>query len=219
MQWLKGVWFYVFLCWLGILSLGSGMCVQAAQQESQASVKAEETVLTDVRNAPSVRGKWVKHGKDYEFRKRGGRLASAEWLKIRGRIYRFDDRGYRVSGWYTYLGHKYYFDKKGRMVTGWLRQAKDFRGRRFFKKDGKLASGEWIKSRGKYYYFKDSGKLAKGWLTLAGKKYYLGNSGARVTGEQFIKNKWYYFDRKGVYHPEKKLDNKVNPNKPMLALT
>ena len=62
-------------------------------------------------------------------------------------------------------------------------------------------------------------KAGKGWLTLEGKKYYLGNSGARVTGEQFIKGRWYYFDRKGVYHPEKKPDNQVNPNKPMLALT
>lgn len=219
MRWLKGVWMSVFLCCFGLLSLGSGMCAQAAQHESEVPGTPVEQVLKDVRKAPSMRGKWVKHGKYYSFHKRSGSLAANEFLKIKGEIYRFDDNGYRVTGWCDYQEHKYYFDKKGRMVTGWLKQTGDFRGRRFFKKNGKMASGEWIRSRGKFYYFKASGKLAKGWFTLEGKKYYLGNSGARVTGEQFIKGKWYYFDRKGVYHPEKKVDNEVNPNKPMLALT
>ncbi|MDO5338451.1 MAG: hypothetical protein Q4E89_13620, partial [Eubacteriales bacterium] len=85
---------------------------------------------------------------------------------------------------------------------------------------GRLQTSRWIQTRNKYYYVNKNGRmLTSCWLTLNGKKYYLSSSGARVSGEQYINGRSYYFNANGVYNPDIRVLQPVDPNKPMVALT
>lgn len=207
----------------------TGVSQAETQTEKQTETQTEtqngtetswpETVrLKNVRNAPEKKGKWVKRkGGNYAWKLEDGTVARNEWLKIKNKIYRFDENGFRITGWHSYLGRRYYAATDGAMVTGWQKIGKF---RYYFKKNGVMASSEWIRSRGEYYYFGTKGRMKKGWLTMPdGKKYYLDSRGVRVTGDFFIKDKGYHFNDAGVYQPGVKVTNAVNPEKPMIALT
>lgn len=125
-------------------------------------------------------------------------------------------RGNKTAGWYTCDGKKYYVTSDGVMATGWQKIGKNTY---YFRKNGVMAAAKWKKSRGKYYYFGAKGKMRTGWLTLGKKKYYLDDSGARVTGDYFIGDKGYHFNQYGVYRPKVKVQPRVDPSKPMVALT
>lgn len=122
----------------------------------------------------------------------------------------------KETGWYTYNGKKYYVDAGGTMVTGWKKIGKHTY---YFKKNGVMVSGKWSKIHGEYYYFGAKGRMRTGWLTLGNKKYYLDSNGVRVTGDYFINDKGYHFTKAGVYRPNVKVKSRVDPKKPMVALT
>lgn len=125
-------------------------------------------------------------------------------------------RGNKEKGWYTWEGKRYYVATNGARVTGWRKIG---RHTYYFKKSGVMAVSQWIKSRGEYYYVGAKGRMRKGWLTLGKKRYYLDENGARVTGDYFIGDKGYRFNKAGVYRPGVKVKSRINPNKPMIALT
>lgn len=60
------------------------------------------------------------------------------------------------------------------------------------------------------------GTKASGWTNIGHDTYYFGENGKRVEGKQEILGSTYYFDEGGKFDVEK---NKVNPAKPMIALT
>lgn len=126
------------------------------------------------------------------------------------------EKGNKEKGWYTYNGKKYYVKANGTRASGWLKIGKHTY---YFKKNGVMAASKWVKSQGNYYYLGAKGRMRTGWLTLDGKKYYLDATGARVTGDYFIGDKGYHFTKTGVYRPGVKVKSRVNPNKPMVALT
>lgn len=125
-------------------------------------------------------------------------------------------KGNKVKGWYSCNGKKYYVNASGVRVSGWQKIGKHTY---YFRKNGVMVSGKWIKSQGEYYYLGAKGRMRTGWLTLNGKKYYLDSDGVRVTGDYFIGDKGYHFTKTGVYRPGVKVKSRINPNKPMVALT
>lgn len=97
----------------------------------------------------------------------------------------------------------------------WVRRKKAVKFR--YRKGG-FAKSTWHRIGGKLYYFKANGRMATGWQKVDGKKYYFGKDGAARTGLQFIGDRWYYFRKNGSLNRKKKVP-KINPNKPMVALT
>lgn len=125
-------------------------------------------------------------------------------------------RGNEVKGWYRCDGKRYYVTSKGARAVGWQKIGRHLY---FFRKNGTMAASKWVKNQGKYYYFGTKGRMRTGWLTLGKKKYYLDEEGARATGNYFIGDKGYHFNRYGVYKPRVKVSSRVDPDKPMVALT
>ena len=72
--------------------------------------------------------------------------------------------------------------------------------------------GDW--EEGKFKFLE--GHYASGWTNLGPDTYYFGEDGKRVTGVQNIGGVTYHFKENGVFDMQK---NKVNPNRPMIALT
>ena len=60
------------------------------------------------------------------------------------------------------------------------------------------------------------GTYAIGWLNIWEDTYYFDEEGKKVTGEKTIGLETYYFQEDGKFDTEK---NKINPNRPMIALT
>lgn len=164
-----------------------------------------------------MRTGWVKaKGKRY-FLNPKGIMAFEKWVKSKGRYYYLKADGSMATGWLALHKRKYYLNADGSRAAGWKRiDGSDYY---FNSRNGVMQSRKWVTYKGKAYYLKSNGKMAKGWLTLGKKKYYLDSQGARVAGENYINGKWYYFSKKGVYDPKKKISTKVDPNKPMIALT
>lgn len=76
--------------------------------------------------------------------------------------------------------------------------------------------------KNKYGDFEDTkfklldGTYASGWMNVSDDTYYFGEGGSYVVGEVEIDGRTYYFREDGKFDNEK---NKINPNRPMIALT
>lgn len=210
-----------------ILLSVNGFCTQVSaaetetvEKETQAVTQGQERViLSNVKKAPEALGKWVKSRKKYRFRQKDGTFAANTWLKIKGKYYYFNENGFRIQGFFNYAnGNRYYLGKNGAMVTGWQKIKKKYY---YFGKNGAMKRSCWVKTKGKYYYVNGKGRRLKNhWVTVDGKKYYVDEDGVKVTKSRYVGEKACYFDRNGIYHPGKKVKERlVNPKKKMVALT
>lgn len=150
--------------------------------------------------APSVtaEAKWVKVAKNkyrYTTNAAGTKYYKNKWVKIKGKYYYFDKKGYRKTGWLTYKGNKYYMNKKGVRVTGF----KTIKKRKYyFSKKGVMIKG-WLKSKGNYYYADSKGVIQKGLKQIDNHVYYFDTSGKRVSGAHIVLgNMTYYFANNGT---------------------
>lgn len=178
---------------------------------------------------------WKKYRNYRYFLNHKGELQTGWFPYKNGQYYANTRTGVMRTGWFTWHKNKYYFGKDGKMAKGWRTIQKN---RYYFGKDGKIAKGfenigsavyyftgsgrmvtGWQRYHNKYYYLKADGKMAKGWLKSKGKKYYLREDGTRTTGDAFIEGQWYHFKNNGVYDPKAKVTPKIDPQKPMVALT
>lgn len=127
-----------------------------------------------------------------KFKRWDGSYVENDFVTCRGKTYYFGDKGERLTGWQEMNNAKYYFNKKGVMKTGWMETD-----------DGK-------------YYFNGDGTMHLGWLAVDDAKYYFGRDGKMLTGEQKIGARAAVFAKDGKL---KSIENGVDPNKPMMALT
>ena len=119
-------------------------------------------------------GRWVYSRFGKWWRYTDGTFPVNVRLRIDGKVYRFDARGYVVTGWYREGDQWSYYGLDGAQALGWAR-----------------IRGTW------YYFDPSSGAMRTGWLTEGGYTYYLSSSGAMVTGPRWIDGKRYVFDRNG----------------------
>ncbi len=63
----------------------------------------------------------VKSGTKYKYFCADGKYAVSKWVKVSGKWYHFDARGYMQKGWLKYSGKWYYFNKDGSMRTAPLK--------------------------------------------------------------------------------------------------
>ena len=163
---------------------------------SAPTLKAPAYQLADVTQAKIADGVFIsKNGKKH-FKAADGRLLKSRWINLNGSIY--------------------YLDKKGRKFTGWV----IYRGNRYRTGPHSLYIRRKFVSAGKTYYAGKKGRVAVSrWIKLDGDTYYAGPRGILLTGEHFINGKWVYFDKNGKYKKNHVFLNKVDPSRPMLALT
>ena len=119
-------------------------------------------------------GRWITSSRGTWWRYDDGTYPRNVRLRIDGKVYRFDARGYVVTGWSRVDGKWSYYGADGAQAFG------------------------WTKIRGTWYYLDPStGVVHTGWLKDGDHWYYLTRSGAMVTGVRWIDGTRYVFDAAG----------------------
>lgn len=146
----------------------------------------------------SAEAKWVKVGKNkyrYTTNASGTKYYKNKWVKIKGKYYYFNKKGYRKTGWLTYKGKKYYLNSKGVRVTGMKTISKK---KYYFSKKGVMITG-WIKYKNNYYYADDKGIIQTGLRQINNQVYFFDSNGKRVAGAHIVLgNMTYYFANNGT---------------------
>ncbi len=127
-----------------------------------------------------------------KFKKWDGTYAASEFVLSKEKTYYIDENEKIVVGWKDINHFRYYFDENGVMCTGW----------------NEMTDGT--------YYFQEDGKMTVGWQVIEKDTYYFDKEGKMLTGEQKV------FQLDCVFGKDGKLQSKsskVDPNKPMIALT
>ena len=142
----------------------------------------------------AVAGQWISDALGWWWRNADGTYPASETLRINGEFYRFDARGYMVTGWASENGHWFYYGVSGAQASGWVSV-----GGTWYYLDpatGVMVSG-WLKEGSSWYYLQPSGAMATGWVRDASSWYYLDETGVMVTGERTIDGVVYFFDPSG----------------------
>lgn len=124
-----------------------------------------------------------------------GTYAKDEVIEIDDATYRFDARGYMITGWHNQEGMWEYFAPSGAQAVGW--NVIDGSWYYLDPETGWMRTG-WLELDGTWYYMNASGDMAMGWIKYNDEWYYLGGSGAMVTGWAKIGDTWYYMNETGV---------------------
>ena len=138
---------------------------------------------------------WVKDSVGWWWRKADGSYPSSQALRIDGKTYRFDERGYMVTGWVLDGGRWFYHEASGAQASGWA----NVDGTWYYldPATGVMATG-WVNVGGTWYYLHASGAMATGWVQDGSTWYYLNASGAMVTGWAYVDGTWYYLTPSGA---------------------
>ena len=142
----------------------------------------------------AVAGQWISDALGWWWRNADGTYPASETLRINGEVYRFDARGYMVTGWASENGHWFYYGVSGAQASGWVSV-----GGTWYYLDpatGAMVTG-WLKEGSSWYYLQLSGAMATGWVRDASSWYYLDETGVMVTGERTIDGVVYFFDPSG----------------------
>ena len=136
-------------------------------------------------------GAWVKDAVGWWYRYEDGSYPASMSAQIDGATYRFDARGYMVTGWAFDGGQWFYHGASGAQVAGWA----NVNGTWSYldPASGVMATG-WVFVSGTWYYLGASGAMATGWAYVDGAWYYLAPSGAMAIGWLHEGGSWYYLD-------------------------
>jgi len=143
----------------------------------------------------AVAGQWISDALGWWWRNTDGTYPASETLRINGEVYRFDARGYMVTGWVSEGGRWYYHGVSGAQASGWLSV-----GGTWYYLDpatGAMVTG-WLELDGVWFRLDGSGAMVTGWLNEGSSWYYLQPSGAMATGWVRDASSWYYLDETGV---------------------
>ena len=159
--------------------------------EESGAQKSSNTAKEQVASSRATAG-WVKSSHGWWYRYADGTWPANTSLKIDGKTYRFNAKGWMVTGW-SQVAHEWrYYAKSGAMQTGWVK----VKGKWYYldPADGKMETG-WQKVKDKWYYLDTkNGDMKTGWIKSGGNWYYADKSGARKTGWQKVKGTWYYLN-------------------------
>ena len=163
--------------------------------DDDASASASFTVNGGAANTDEA-GQWVSDSLGWWWRRADGTYPASTTARINGELYRFDARGYMVTGWVGDGGAWYYYGPSGAQASGWANV-----GGSWYYLDpatGAMATG-WLKVGGSWYYLEASGAMRTGWLMDGGSWYYLDPAtGAMATGWLKVGGSWYYLEASGA---------------------
>ena len=183
--------------------------------DDDASASAPFTVVGGDDPNEAVAGEWISDATGWWWRKADGTYPVSEALRINGEVYRFDARGYMVTGWANQGGQWFYYGASGAQASGWanvggtwyyLDPATGAMRTGWLELDGVWfrldpATGAmrtgWLKEGSAWYYLQPSGAMATGWVKEDASWYYLDETGVMVTGDRVIDGVAYSFDSSG----------------------
>lgn len=177
--------------------------VVAAAEQPEPGEGAEGDHAADAENpegdgedADGPIASWKQDSIGWWFDFGDGTYAQNEQVEIDGLIYRFDSRGYMVTGWYNQEGMWEYYAQSGVQAFGWhLINGSWY----YLDMDLGLMQIGWLKLDGSWYYLSASGAMLTGWVKVGDSWYYLSASGAMVTGTQWIDGERHWFYESGVW--------------------
>ncbi|WP_455150401.1 S8 family serine peptidase [Schaalia odontolytica] len=190
---LKGAGRYAGAATLTVEAMGRN---NDARADDDATLQVPFTVSSDQVGPDDARsGRWVSGAFGWWWRYDNGTYPTSTQLRIDGAIYRFDARGYMVTGWVSEGGRWYYYGPSGGQASGWV----SVRGSWYYLDpiSGEMASG-WTKVRDTWYYLGSSGAMRTGWLREGSTWYYLSDSGSMATGWVRLGSSWYHFAPSGA---------------------
>ena len=167
-----------------------------SRADDDATLQVSFTVSPDQVGPDEARsGRWVSGAFGWWWRYEDGTYPTSTQLRIDGAIYRFDARGYMVTGWVSEGGHWFYYGPSGGQAAGWVK----VHGTWYYLDpiSGEMASG-WTKVRDTWYYLASSGAMRTGWMREGSTWYYLADSGAMATGWARVGSSWYFFAPSGA---------------------
>ena len=156
--------------------------------------------------ASQVKADWHQDNVGWWYSLNNGSYIKGRIAHIDGKLYKFDERGYMVTGWhkedYDYRDARgalekrwSYFDPvSGAKVQGWQK----IDGKWYYLIATGPITGEHNIGGKEYYFDPANGDMKTGWVSKIGDSgtkwyYYDPVSGARAEGWQKINGKWYYF--------------------------
>ena len=150
----------------------------------------DDQVLVD----EAMAGEWVKDATGWWYCYEDGTYPASTSIEIRGETFRFDARGYMVTGWVLDGGRWFYHETSGAQVLGWA----NVNGTWYYLEPptGAMVTG-WAYVDGAWYYLTPSGAMAIGWVNDGGSWYYLDASGAMATGTRQVDGVTYTFGPDG----------------------
>ncbi|MGP1498579.1 MAG: S8 family serine peptidase [Schaalia odontolytica] len=190
---LKGAGRYAGAATLTVEAMGRN---NDARADDDATLQVPFTVSSDQVGPEDARsGRWVSGAFGWWWRYENGTYPTSTQLRIDGAIYRFDARGYMVTGWVSEGGRWYYYGPSGGQASGWV----SVRGSWYYLDpiSGEMASG-WTKVLDAWYYLGSSGAMRTGWLREGSTWYHLSDSGAMATGWVRLGSSWYHFAPSGA---------------------
>ena len=151
-----------------------------------------------------VKADWKRDNVGWWYSLNNGSYLKNRGVDIDGKWYRFDDRGYMMTGWQPIaevnatslkkINWSYFDPVNGDQKIGW----QNIDGKWYYlTRSGALIGEQYID--GKSYYFDPvNGDMKTGWISNPGYNgtdwnYYDPVSGEKATGWRNIDGKWYYF--------------------------
>ena len=163
--------------------------------DDDASASAPFTVVGGDDPNEAVAGEWTSDAIGWWWRKADGTYPVSEALRINGEVYRFDARGYMVTGWASEDGQWFYYGASGAQASGWATV-----GGTWYYLDpatGAMRTG-WLELDGVWFRLDPAtGAMHTGWLKEGASWYYLDETGVMVTGDRVIDGVAYSFDSSG----------------------
>ena len=167
-----------------------------------------------------VKADWHQDNVGWWYSLNDGSYYKNTEAKINEKWYKFDDRGYMMTGWqliwerndsnYGIIKNWSYFDPvNGDKKLGW----QNIDGKWYYlTKDGALMGDQNIDGK-KYYFDPVNGDMKTGWRSEQQNSntiwnYFDPESGAKVEGWQEIDGKKYYFGWNGALRNHRKIDGK-----------
>ena len=143
----------------------------------------------------AMAGEWVKDATGWWYYYEDGTYPASTSIQIRGETFRFDARGYMVTGWVLDGGRWFYHETSGAQVLGWA----NVNGTWYYLEPptGAMVTG-WAYVDDAWYYLSASGAMVTGWAYVDGAWYYLTPSGAMAIGWLNDGGSWYYLDASGA---------------------
>ena len=143
----------------------------------------------------AMAGEWVKDATGWWYYYEDGTYPASTSIQIRGETFRFDARGYMVTGWVLDGGRWFYHEASGAQVLGWA----NVNGTWYYLEPptGAMVTG-WAYVDDAWYYLSASGAMVTGWAYVDGAWYYLTPSGAMAIGWLNDGGSWYYLDVSGA---------------------
>ena len=125
-----------------------------AADEAPAADEADDPATDEAGADEGAFASWKQDSIGWWFDFGDGTYAKDEVIEVDDAIYRFDARGYMITGWHNQEGMWEYFAPSGAQAFGW-----------------NVIDGSW------YYLDPETGIMHTGWLELDGTWYYLNASG------------------------------------------